>query len=367
MKNISIFFSLVFLVACGQGKKDPAAQLAALKDQKANLETQIAELEKQIGATTNAPRIRTVGLTETSIAPFRHFIDLQGKVDADESVMATAKMPGALKRVYVKNGDVVRQGQLLAEVDDAVLVKSMAELEGQQKTAEDIYNRQKSLWDQKIGTEVQFIQAKNAKESLERSINTLKEQWNMTKIYAPTNGTVDVVYLKQGQAIAPGVPLCNILNLTNLRIKGQVTEAYVAKVRKGDKVQVFFPDINKEITTTVSYVSKSIDPMTRTFNVECYLPAGDYRANQVAVLKIVDYQNPNAISIPVNLIQTGAEGDFVLIAEKTGEKQGIVKKATVKQGANYNGQVEILQGLKKGDWVISTGFQDVNNGETIAF
>jgi multidrug efflux pump subunit AcrA (membrane-fusion protein) len=175
--------------------------------------------------------------------------------------------------------------------------------------------------------------------------------------------------LKQGQAIAPGMPLCNILNLSNLKIKGEVTEAYASKVRKGDQVQVFFPDLNKEITTRVTYVSKSISPMTRTFVVECALPStkDGYSANQVAVMKIVDYQSANAVSIPVNLIQSADDGDYVLVAEKTGEKQANAKKVVVKQGQNYNGQVEILSGLKKGDWVISTGFQDVNNGEVVAF
>ncbi len=375
MKNKHLFqfasftLMIVLLASCGGGgPKDPASELASLKDQKAKLDTQIAELEKQASAANPAAKkVRTVGLTEITVAPFRHYIDLQGKVDADESVMATAKMPGALKRVLVKNGDNVRQGQLIAEVDDAVMLKSLAELEGQLATATDIYNRQKSLWDQKIGTEVAFIQAKNGKESIERSITTVKEQWGMTKIYAPQSGTVDMVMLKQGQAIAPGVPLCNILNLTNLKIKGEVTEAYASKVRKGDQVQVFFPDMNKEITTRITYVSKSITPTTRTFTVECALPGGGYSANQVAVMKIVDYQSPNAVSIPVNLIQTAEDGDFVLVAEKTGEKQATAKKVTVKQGQNYNGHVEILTGLKKGDWVISTGFQEVNNGEAVAY
>lgn len=367
--SLSLLAATLFLVACGgDTSKDPAAQLAALKDQKTQLESQIAELEKQVAPNGPAKKVKTVGVSQINTAPFRHYIDLQGKVDADESVSATSKMPGALKRVYVKNGDNVRQGQLLAEVDDAVMFKSLAELEGQLKVAEDIFNRQKTLWDQKIGTEVQYIQAKNGKESLERSIETIKEQMAMTKIYAPTSGTVDMVLLKQGQAIAPGIPLCNILNLSKLKIKGDVTEVYAAKVRKGDRVQVIFPDLNKEISTTVTYVSKTINPMTRTFTVECALPGGaDYRANQIAVLKIIDYQSPNAISVPVNLIQSAEDGDYVMVAEKTGEKVGTAKKVVVKQGSNYNGQVEILNGLKKGDWVISTGFQDVNNGETVAF
>jgi RND family efflux transporter MFP subunit len=365
----SIVFSMVLLSACGGGKKDPAAELAALKDQKAQIDAQISALEKQVGTANGQPaRIKTVGLSQVQTGVFRHFIDLQGKVDADESVPATAKMPGTLKRVYVKNGDDVRRGQLLAEIEDNIMQSSLKEIEGQLATATDIYNRQKGLWDQKIGTEVALIQAKNNKESLERSIATLKENIGQTKIYAPTSGTVDLVLLKQGQVISPGMPLCNILNLTNLKIKGEVTEAYAAKVRKGDQVQVMFPDLKKEISTRVTYVSKTINPTTRTFVVECALPnAADYRANQVAVMKIVDYQNANAVSIPVNVIQTAEDGEYVLVAEKTGEKTGLAKKAPIKQGSNYNGQVEVLSGLKKGDWIITTGFQDVNSGETIAF
>jgi RND family efflux transporter MFP subunit len=370
LKNIFSFPTLIlaFILitpACGDKNNDPAKELANLKAKKAKIDLQITELEKQIEKPT--PKIHTVALSEVNTAPFRHFIDLQGKVDANESVMATAKMPGALKKVYVKNGDQVRQGQLLAEIDDNVMLKSLAEIEGQLATATDIFNRQKGLWDQKIGTEVAFIQAKNGKESLERSIVTVKEQLSMSKIYAPTSGSVDLVMLKQGQAIAPGMPLCNILNLSNLKVKGEVTEAYAARVHKGDVVQVLFPDTNKEITTRVTFVGNTINPMTRTFTVECALPGSEYRANQVAVMKIIDYQNLSAVIVPVNLIQTAEDGDFVLIAEKTADKQAVVKKATIQQGQNYGGNVEILNGLKKGDLIISTGFQDVNSGETVAF
>ncbi|MCB0524314.1 MAG: efflux RND transporter periplasmic adaptor subunit [Saprospiraceae bacterium] len=366
LRSYAILSLVVALVsACGNPAQDPAAQLAALKDQKAQIEQQIAELEKQVAPP--APRIRTVGLEELKPESFRHYIDLQGKVDAEESVMATAKMPGSLQKVYVKNGDVVKKGQLLAEVDASVLRKNMAELEGQLATATDIYNRQKGLWDQKIGTEVALIQAKTAKESLERSIETLKEQMNMTRIYAPTAGTVDMVLLKQGQAIAPGMPLCNIMNLSNLKIVGNVTEAYTAKVKKGDLVQVYFPDMDKEISTRVSFVSKTINPTTRTFSVECALKGSGYRANQVAVMKIIDYQNSKAIVVPVNLIQVAQDGDFVLVAEKSEGNKATVKKVNIKQGQNYGGFVEILDGLKPGDWIVSTGFQDVNTGEVVAF
>lgn len=361
---------LFVFAACGKSKtEDPLAQLASLKEQKTALEAQINDLEKQmLDKGLIEKKLRTVGLTELQVAPFMHYIDLQGRVDADESVNATSKIPGALKRVHIENGDNVKQGQLLAEMEDAVLQKSLDELEGQLAVATDLYNRQKALWDQNIGSEVQYIQAKNNKESLERSIATLKENLAMYKIYAPTSGTVDMVMLKEGQAIAPGAPLCTILNLSKLKIVGAVTEAYASKVKKGDRVQIYFPDTDKEISSTVSYVSKTINAVNRTFSVECTLGQGDYRANQIAVMKIVDYTNPKAITIPVNYIQTAVDGDFVMIAEKTGNGQeALAKKVTIQQGQNYNGYVEVLSGLKQGDMVISTGFQDVNNGETVNF
>lgn len=368
LQILSLALVAALLSACGGKSPDKAAKLAELKDQKAKIEAEIAVLEKEAGNTGSAQRIRTVGISELKTGMFRHYIDLQGKVDAEENVPATAKMAGTLTRVLVKNGDVVKKGQLLAQIDDGVMLKQLAELENQLKTAEDIYNRQKGLWDQKIGTEVQFIQARAQKEGLERSIATLKEGWGQTRIYSPISGTVDLVILKTGQAIAPGMPLCNIANLSQLKVVGEVTEAYVSKVHKGDPVVVFFPDLNKEITTKISYVSTTINPNTRTFTAECKLPAErGYRANMVAVMKIIDYQNPKAIIVPVNYIQTAEDGEFIMLADKTGEKQAVARKAPVKQGYNYSGMVEITSGLKIGDFAISTGFQDVNNGETVAF
>lgn len=327
---ISGLILIIVLASCGSKTttEDPVAQLATLKEQKAALDGQIAELEKQLEAQGLIERkLRTVGLKEISASPFYHYIDLQGRVDASESVAATSKVPGALKKIRVENGDYVKSGQLIAELEDAVMQKNLEELQGKLALANDLYERQKSLWDQNIGSEVQYIQAKNNKESLERAIATLNENIAMTKVYAPTSGTVDNVMLKEGQAIAPGVPLCTILNLSELKIIGAVTEAYAAKVKQGDMVQVFFPDLNKEITTRVTYVSKSINQANRTFTIECALGQGDYRANQIAVMKIVDYQNPKAITIPVNFIQTAEDGDYVLIAEKTGkDEEAMVKR-----------------------------------------
>lgn len=370
MKNIlSITLAVLFFAACGQKETNKAAKLADLKEQRAKLDAEITALEKEIGTLPGAAqRIKTVSIQELKTETFSHFIDLQGKVEAEESVPATAKMPGSLTRVYVKNGDVVKKGKLLAQLDDDLIRRGLVELDVQLKTAQDMFNRQKGLWDQKIGTEMQYIQAKTQLESIEQRIATTNEQIAQTRIYAPISGTVDLVILKAGQSIAPGMPLCNIINFGALKVKGSVTEAYASKVLKGDQVIVYFPDIKKEIKTRVTYVSKSIDPMTRTFIVECALPANaEYRTNMIAIMKITDYTNPKAIVVPVNVIQSAEEGEFVLTANKTGDKQATVQKVKIKQGNNYNGMVEISEGLKAGDFIISTGYQSANNGETVAF
>lgn len=357
------------IASCGGGAADPAKKLADLKDQKSKIEAEIVALEKEIGSQPGAaPKIRTVGVSELKTENFRHFIDMQGRVDAENIVMATAKMPGSLTRILVKNGSVVAKGQLIAEIDDELMQKGLAQLESQLAFAKDVFNRQKGLWDQKIGTEVQFLQAKNAVEGIEKQIATTKEQWGMSKIYAPIGGTVDNVLLKVGQSIAPGVPLCQIVNLGDMKIVGDVPDAYVAKVKTGDPVQVFFPDLNRDVPSRVTYISKTINPVNRTFSVECALPGGsNYKPNQVAVMKIVDYSNAAAVVVPVNVIQTSEGGDFVLVADKTSDKSGTVRKVAIEQGQNYNGFVEVKSGLKKGDWLITTGFQDVNAGETINF
>jgi len=370
-KSLLAILLISSLVACSSktSNSDPVAELAALKEQRSELEGKISTLEKELESKgLIVKRLRTVAVTEVKTGTFKHFIDLQGRVDAEESVAATSKIPGTLKRVHVDNGDHVKQGQLIAELDDDVIKKSLEELEGQLAVATDLYNRQKSLWEQNIGSEVQYIQAKNAKESLERQIATLKENWANTKIYSPINGTVDLVILKQGQAISPGIALCNILNLHDLIIKGEVTEAYASKVKKGDVVQVYFPDTDKEVSSRVTYVSQSINPTNRTFTIECELGKGDYRANQIAVLKIVDYQNTKAITIPINYVQTGEDGDYLLVLDPgTQPNEGVVRKSPITMGQNYSGYVEVLSGLKDGDKLISTGFQDVNVGETVKY
>jgi RND family efflux transporter MFP subunit len=366
---------LITISAClwmwGCGSSDKAAELAALKEKRVALDAQIASLEKSlkvVPAVDRAGRLKSVVLSELAPTRFQHFIDIQGRVDAAESSMVTSRVPGSISRILVKNGDMVRKGQLLAELDDAILVKSLAELEGQLRVAEDIYNRQKGLWDQKIGTEIQYIQAKNGKESLERSRATLREQMALYRIVAVQSGTIEMLVSKVGQAIAPGMPLCQIVNMGGLKVAGEVPEVYASKVKAGDPVLVYLPDLKQEVSTRVRFASKTINPVGRTFSVECDLPGGAaYRANMVAVLKIVDYQNSAALLVPVNVIKTAEDGDFVLVADKKSDHEAIVRKVIIRQGSSYQGMVEVRAGLQKGDFILLNGYQDSNDGETVSF
>jgi membrane fusion protein, multidrug efflux system len=369
MKNIFIALVALFFTACGaDAPVDNVAKLKELKSAKTDLETKILELEKVVArenpAAAIASKVHLVTVEAAKTGLFQHFIDLQGAIKAENSQPATSKMPGTLSKVYIKDGSNVSRGQLIAELDDDIMRSSRSELENQLRFVTDVYERQKGLWDQKIGTEIQFLTAKNQKESIEKSLVTMGEQMAMLKIYAPIGGNVEMLFLKAGQAIAPGVPLCNIINMGDLRVQGDVPESYAGKIKQGDKVSLFFPDLNKEIASKVTFIAKSINPLNRTVSVECALPAGaQYRANMVAIMKIVDYQNASAIAIPAGLVRQSATGDAVMVAGQ--DKKA--RQVNVKLGNNYNGKTEVLSGLANGDQLITTGYQNINEGDVLEF
>ncbi len=377
-KPLIAIFSLVVLAACQPdgntndlaGKK---AQLTTLKSQLSQLNGQIAALEKEIAAldtTQKKEKTKLVSFETLTPAAFNHFIDVQGSVSADQEILVTPKLPGTITRILVKVGDKVKQGQLLAEMDDALMRQNLAALQTQLDFTTTLYNKQKALWEQNIGTEVQFLSAKSQKEALEKQIAALQEQWEMYRVKAPIAGTIDDITMKIGQPSAPGnaYGAIRIVNLSQLKVKAELAEAYAGKVREGNAVLLNFPDINRQINARVRYVGKVINPSNRTFTVEVGLPAGsaDVIPNMVALLQIVDYSRPNAIVIPLNLIQKGAAGDFVMVAaDDNGRK--IARKVPVTIGQIYMDKAETTSGLKAGDRLIVAGYQDLNDGDALAF
>jgi RND family efflux transporter MFP subunit len=371
MKKALLFITAIALLAsCGnkENSDKKQAQLEELKKQQAEISAKIKDLEAAIaaeGKATDNTKYKNVVVTEASTKSFAHYLDIQGKIDAEENITISAKMPATVTRILVKAGKQVRTGELLAELDNSTITAGIDELKTGMQLANTLYEKQKALWDQKIGTEVQYLQAKSQKESLEKKLAGLYEQLEMTKIKSPINGTVDEVMLRIGQTTAPGAPGIRIVNMGTLKAKGEVAEAYAGRIKEGNEVKISFPDINKEIVAKVTYSGKVINPMNRSFTIEASLEGNqDLHPNMMAVLKIADYRNESAIVVPINTVQNSEEGQYVMVAKQNGNKF-VAERRTVKQGLSYNGNVEILSGLNVGEKVITTGYQDLNQGDAL--
>lgn len=364
MKKAVLFIvSVIFLAACTGKSTDKKAELVKLKKERSEIDAKIAKLESEAGDKP-AKKIIDVSVIEVANTTFYNYLEVQGKVDAEQNVQVSPEMPGSITKIFVSIGQNVSRGQTLAQIDDQVLRQNIAQLQTQLELATTLYNRQKNLWDQKIGTEVQFLTAKAQKESLQKQIAVLRSQASMYRIKAPISGTIDAMDLRLGQAVSPGMPLgIVIVNANALKVKAQIAESYVSRVNQGDDVTVIFPDVPDTIRTRLSYASKVIDQTSRSFNVEIKLPSKrSYRSNMLAILKIVDYKNPNAIIIPVNAIQKSESSDYVFIAEN-----GKAKRANITVGKISDGKAEILSGLKPGNQVIILGFTDLNEGDVIKY
>jgi membrane fusion protein (multidrug efflux system) len=367
MKRLILLSTVLFLAACGnKGAEDKTARLDELKKQQAAITTEIRALEAELAkeGKGNEVKSRDVVVAEVSQTKFTHYIEIQGKVEADQNVTVTAKMPGTIIKVNAEVGQEVKAGQILAELDREAIVKGIDELKQQLTFVTDVYNRQQSLWNQKIGSEIQFLTAKNNKEALEKKLITLNEQLDYAYIKSPINGMIDEVYAKVGQPAAPGVPTFRVVNFSDLKAKAEVAEINASKVRKGNTVEVIFPDAQDSTTGVVNYASKVINPMTRTFFVEVPLKSGksEYRPNSVAILKVADYKNEKAITVPIRIVQNAEDGMYVLVAEQKDGKW-IATKRVVTLGNSYNGIAEVTSGLNLGDKLVTVGYQNINVGD----
>lgn len=367
MKKILLIASIIIVsVACSSS--DKKTQLEKLKKERDRITAQIAELEKEIQpeGTSSATPVLVQLLAPQS---FEHYIEVQGRVDGNENIGVSPRTPGVVTRVCVSEGDNVRKGQVLAELDAEVLKRTLTELRDQLKFVTELYEKQKTLWDQKIGSEVQFLTAKNNKESLENKIATIEDQIRMSSITSPIDGTVEDIPIKVGQMAVAGQPAFRVINFSRAKAVADVGEAYSAKVKTGDQVRIFLPDFNEEFLARVSFASKYINPTNRTFVVEVDLTPNQktFRANMIAVVRIKDYENAAAITIPQNYIQSSKdEGHFVFVARVENGKK-IARKAYVKTGISYNGLTEITEGLATGDKVITAGYKDLYEGQSIDF
>lgn len=372
MKKIIIYSALIaFLVSCSPNT-DKKAELEKLKTQREQLNTQISNLEAEINPTGAKAEVKAVSIKVTPAAEcvFNHFIQVQGVVDGDQNIAVSPQMPGIVTAVYVKEGTPVKKGQVLAELDALVMKQSLEEVNTQLVLATSIFEKQSALWDKKIGSEVQYLQAKTGKESLEQRVNTIKEQLKLAKIVSPISGTVESVPLRVGQMASPGLPTSTIrvINMSVAKISADVAETYATRIKDGNVALVSFPDLGKDIETKLNFTSRYIDPINRTFKVECKISSDnvELRANMIAYIKIKDYTNEKAFCLPVNYIQNNQEGKFIYIAKQNGN-DWTAEKRSVKTGMDYDGIIEVLEGVTAGDKIITTGFQNLNPGDNIVF
>lgn len=376
---LAVLAVALILSACTESDKKTAEekkkQLAKYKTEVKELNGKIEVLEKEIAKLDTgfhiAQKTKLIQVEELKKQDFNHYIEVQGNIDAEENTTALNQQPGIVTAIYVKVGDHVTKGQLLGTTQTtAALEDQVRSTETQAALAKTAFEKQARLWDQKIGSEIQYLQAKAQKEAAESGLAALKKQVEMTKIIAPISGTVDAVNLRVGDMAAPSqlMPGIRIINTESLKVKAKLADSDFGKINKGDKVTLEFPDINKTVQSTVSYVSKTIDPRSRTFQVDVDLPksGSDYAANLIAKLKINDANLKNVLLVPTNIIQKSEDGKYVLVA--AGEKGAkVARKKMVETGAEYNGNTVITKGLEEGDQIITFGYSEVVDGQRIEY
>jgi RND family efflux transporter MFP subunit len=387
MKHISKLFFLSILalvVACGGNDNSIEAKKASLeqlKKQALDLNAQIATLEKELtksgaGATAQAVMVNIAPVTAQD---FNHFIEIQGKIESESVSFVTPRAGGGqVKAIFVKRGDRVVKGQVLLQLDNSMIKQSVAAatqnietVKAQAALAKSVYEKQKNLWEQNIGSEIQLLTAKTNAEALASQLKAAMEQLGMAKdqlaytsVRSDVDGVAEEVNIKVGE-IFMGAGQLKVVNTDRLKLTSQVAENYAGKVKSGTDVTLFFPDLNKSIDTKLSVVGNVIDPLSRSFFVEAKLPVDkNFRPNQLAQVKIKDYTKKNAISIPINIVQNDDKGKFVYVAATENGKL-IARKRIVTIGEFYANTIEILSGLSAGEQVVTEGYQNLYDGQSL--
>ncbi|TVQ50298.1 MAG: efflux RND transporter periplasmic adaptor subunit [Saprospirales bacterium] len=371
-------FSWIFLfAACNGNGEDVIMDLETKKDklrekkqQLRNLQTEIESLESAIEQAENGYSRRDVslvGFDTLQKRDLRHFTNFQGNIETRNQVMATAELSGRIVSLNVSEGQSVQRGQLIATLDTEVIDRQMAEVETTLDLARDVYARQKRLWDQNIGSEIQYLEAKNSVDRLERSLEVLETQKSRATINAPQSGIVEQLVMRQGEIVSPGMPVAIIVDNRNLKLVSNIPENFLAFVQVGDEIGVELPSLRESVKTRISRIGSTIDQENRTFVIEANMPANidKLKPNLMARVSLNDRTVENTIVIPLRLVQYDIGGQaFVYVAKKENDNL-FAEKRMVKTGLNYRNDIEIKEGLEEGDLLIIEGQMDVANGQMI--
>ncbi|QXP51309.1 efflux RND transporter periplasmic adaptor subunit [Cellulophaga sp. HaHa_2_1] len=384
MKKLLIASAAAFLlVACGGDKKKSVEDVIAttnpeeirtkraeLVGEQQTIHDKIKQLDEALAQYDTVKKVPLITTITAENEVFNHYLELQGNVTTKDLLVITPEYNGILTNIYVKEGQNVRKGQVLGKIDDGGLSQQVAQLEIQAELAKTTFERQKRLWDQQIGSEIQYLQAKSTYEAQSRAVAQLQQQIAKTVIKAPFSGTIDDVITEQGSVVAAGQsPIMRIVNLDHMYIETDVPENYITNVSKGKSVEVELPILGKTISTKIRQAGDFINPSNRTFKVEVGIPSKEsgVKPNLTARLKINDYTNENAVLIPQSIISENADGEqyVYLVSDKKANEEGIAKKIIIKTGKTQGDVIEVLEGLENGAEIIKEGARSVEDGQTV--
>lgn len=383
MKKVIYLVTVLLVAACGSKEQSVESligqgDLESLRAKKSELSAQQKQMEAQLrmldSAIATKAGVEKLPLVNTILAEskkFDHYLELQGDVSTKQNVLIYPEMSGTLQRVYVKEGQKVSKGQTLAVIDDGGMGSQLAQLKTQAQLAQTTYERRKRLWDQKIGSEIEYLAAKTEYEAAQDAIKQAESQLGKSTIRAPFSGIIDDVIKDQGTVVSPGPgsEVFRIVNLSDMYIEVDVPETYLGAISEGKEALVYFPVLGDSITTKIRQTGNFINPSNRSFSVEIPVPnkKGTIKPNLTAKVNLNDYTSDNAILIPSSIISENAEGEqYVFVAdEPNAEGEAVVNRTIITTGKTQNGKVEVTSGLKDGDQIIQEGARSVKDGQKV--
>lgn len=366
LKFLPLFLTVILAYSCssgtGEGLEAKKAELEKLKSESNELAESIKELENEIAVldpefAKQGQKTILITTADARKGNFEHFVEVTGSVLSKKNVSISAEASGLVLDVPAVEGMRASKGQVLARINAESIQRNIDELQNSLDLANTLYEKQERLWKQQIGTEVQYLEAKNRKEGLERSLNTLKTQLDKGVIRAPFDGTVETIQVRTGELVQPGMAMFQFVGESDLFIEADISESYIGVIRKGDSVDVSFPSLNQEFKTKVSSIGSIINPNNRTFKIEVILPRmKDLKPNMISVLRIKDYENPEGITVPSHLILSDNKGDYLFVVADS-----VAKKTYVKRGKTFGDESEILEGLSGNEVLVDKGFREVGD------
>ncbi len=381
-KLLYISILSLLLASCGGDKKNSMEAVLESNDietiqnkrdelttQQQEIHSKLKQLDHKLAELNPEKNVPLITAFTAKAEKFNHYLELQGSVETKQNVVINAEMGGILQHIYVKEGQNVSKGQLLARIDDGGMSQQLTQLQIQAALAKTTFERQQRLWDQKIGSEIQYLQAKSTYEGQQSAVNQMKSQLSKSTVTAPFSGTIDDIITEQGSVVSPGqTPILRIVNLSDMYITTDVPESYIADVVEGKNVEVTFPVLGKTVETKIRQTGSFINPDNRTFNAEIEVPNKEkaIKPNLTARLKINDYTNEKALLIPQSIISENAEGNqYIYILDSIEGQKAVAKQTIIKTGKTQGDVIEVLEGLKDGDAIIEEGARSVKDGQTV--